>query len=824
VPQSLQNKEYRTFVNGLVTESSPLSFPENSSKDEDNFEINSKGYRQRRLGLDYETDYVKQMFYHEDEDFSNVALSVNHWKNVNNNPDNHLIVFQHGLFLRFFKANTFVVTTSTPNMSVEIELEGDKYKKIQAIEFNGDLIVACGDYCVYRLSWDESTETINIDKHGLLVRDIWGVEDGLQTTFSASVGDTSTYITDKNVYNLLNQGWAARISNSTAFPMLAPGLANEGYWPSHDLIPSTAWVETPPAVNEDTITKDTGNYTSKGHYIIDYFIRGYSRELVSSGSSLTDNFGYTWNNGNSGALIHLAEDEPTFDFDEFLTRTESDSFTTTLTGYSAGLGTDLLEWDGPAAESSDRRKGCTCIASYAGRLFYSGFTLKHSETDNRSLNIGNTVLFSQIVDSPDKIGKCYQEGDPTSHTNFDLVDSDGGFIVISDIGNATKMLTLADRLLVFSNNGIWSISGGETLFSAVNFVVEKISETICVSPDSIVVVDDVLYFWSDNGIYKLFKDKTTFSLLVIPVTNKKIQSFYKNLPQMTKIGCQGTYDKLNNTIRWLYNDEESYDGVSFRYNYNRQLNYNLDLESFYPFTFNEITPEEGETAPFVAGIFDSPLTNIELIEDLVVIGEDVVQVDGEDVFIYRNAPSSTIYSYKYLIIQEVPPTGYGVGNNYWWLNFGQLSNTDFLDWYSEDDTGIDAPGFLLTGHEMLGDTQRNKQVLYLTTHFERTETGFDESDDYSVEGPSGCLISAYWDFADHSNSGKITTPFQAYRLKRWYVPSDSSDPFNYGQSVITTKNKIRGRGKALSLRFETEPGKNCIPYGWGIVMTGNTSP
>src|SRR3990172_2138115 len=51
-------KQIRSFVKGLITEASPLTFPENSSIDEENFVLELNGSRSRRLGIDYETEYA----------------------------------------------------------------------------------------------------------------------------------------------------------------------------------------------------------------------------------------------------------------------------------------------------------------------------------------------------------------------------------------------------------------------------------------------------------------------------------------------------------------------------------------------------------------------------------------------------------------------------------------------------------------------------------------------------------------------------------------------------------------------------------------------
>ena len=51
-------KIYRSFTKGLITEASPLTFPENASIDEENFVLNRNGSRSRRLGVNYEGGYT----------------------------------------------------------------------------------------------------------------------------------------------------------------------------------------------------------------------------------------------------------------------------------------------------------------------------------------------------------------------------------------------------------------------------------------------------------------------------------------------------------------------------------------------------------------------------------------------------------------------------------------------------------------------------------------------------------------------------------------------------------------------------------------------
>ena len=55
-------------------------------------------------------------------------------------------------------------------------------------------------------------------------------------------------------------------------------------------------------------------------------------------------------------------------------------------------------------------------------------------------------------------------------------------------------------------------------------------------------------------------------------------------------------------------------------------------------------------------------------------------------------------------------------------------------------------------------------------------------------------------------------------MLRNYIPTDANDEFNYGQSVIVTKNKIRGKGKALSMNIQSQAGKDMKLLGWSMPL------
>ena len=130
---------------------------------------------------------------------------------------------------------------------------------------------------------------------------------------------------------------------------------------------------------------------------------------------------------------------------------------------------------------------------------------------------------------------------------------------------------------------------------------------------------------------------------------------------------------------------------------------------------------------------------------------------------------------------------------------------------------------MVTNPVTMDDTIHTKNFGEVWTHFYRTENGFeeDETGDWIPTNQSGCMLSGRFDFSDSENSGKWTTPYEAYRYQRDYLPEDIDDPFDYGHYIITTKHSIPGQGLALSLKFESEEGKDFQLIGWGAYVQVN---
>ena len=121
---------------------------------------------------------------------------------------------------------------------------------------------------------------------------------------------------------------------------------------------------------------------------------------------------------------------------------------------------------------------------------------------------------------------------------------------------------------------------------------------------------------------------------------------------------------------------------------------------------------------------------------------------------------------------------------------------------------------------------RQKQAIYLKLYFDRTEDSYilDESGNVVLAHQSGCKVQSQWNWNNSASQGKWGIPFQGYRLLKTHPANPSAgDVFDYGERVIVTKNKLRGRGHCVSLLFVADCGKDTKLLGWGMNMTGNNS-
>lgn len=447
-------------------------------------------------------------------------------------------------------------------------------------------------------------------------------------------------------------------------------------------------------------------------------------------------------------------------------------------------------------------------AFYAGRAWYSGVN---------SNKLGTWVFFSQVVESEDKIGNCFQEADPTSEIISDLVDSDGGIIIVADAGTIVSLKAISAGVVVFATNGIWFIGAGQdSKFSASSYEVRKISNVGTQYANSIVAVEDLLFYWSAGGINVLTADPVSGMLQSQSLTDTTIKTMYNEIPSTGKLYCSGKYNTEGKIIYWIYNSDSNNNGIENRFVKDSILAYDFRIKCFYTLSF----ATKGIVGPYIV---DSTLTKdvFDLIEDVLVYdsGNNQVAVGTDEVVVQMRFASGAPRAWKFLTLV---PDG-----NVWEMTFSDFETTrnapdKFRDFFSWDNNGASYDAYIITGYSISpGNGNKAIQALYVHTYLYRTETGFTNT--YEPVNGSACYLQARWDFTDDTVANKWSQEQQVYRHLRPYIVNAYTDPFNDGYPVIITKNKVRGRGKAVQLKLTAHPDKDMQIVGWTGIFLGNTN-
>lgn len=758
--------EINKFVGGLFTDASPLTYPDNTSSVDINMELNTDGSRQRALGINYEDNHESINSFVTTSSVNDTAYNVYRWENVAGDPDKNIICVQFGNRVKFFDADSDAISRGYLDQKIFSSSPMDIKYSFTAVD--GYLVVASGINLITIVTYTDgvfsySTSTIK-------VRDFWGVEDKVNEydfTEGQTVQKRPVSLTNRHLYNLRNQsfGIPRYIDNNEVLADPVKMWANK-YPSNSDSVTAFLYADANDTNDRNTkrfFAKDLeknplGNFRAPmGYFIIDLLNRGESRLQADA--------------DNRDIYPKLTEQ------------------VTTL--------------------SQDRTKGgATTLAEFAGRVWYGGFSGELYGGDNKSPNLSSYVAFSQLVTDTSMITKCYQEGDPTSDTEPDIIDTDGGYIRISNAFGISSMINLGRNLFVGSSNGWWRIYGGnDSGFSATNYVVDRITDKGVRGSSTVVEVENGLMYWSDDGIYHIHTNDLG-DWVADNLTQKRIQRLYDGIEIEVKEEAFGVYDSFQKKVRWLYNNSIS------NITQQKELVLDINLNAFYERHIGQINV--GAPPMVVAGFVNNPYKARTFVDD-VTVNNVLVTIGSEDVTITTSKRSSvnSLSEVSYVIVNRM--------ETYIYYTFGGYTDTNWKDWKGYDNVGIDAEAVLVTGVMTGGDTMRYKQIPYLFVHMIRTENGFRlrTDGDYEPLNRSSCNVQSQWDWTNSSNSNKWGNPFQAYRYKRFYSASGVGDTYDTGYEVIVTKNKLRGRGRALSLKFYSSPGREMYILGWSFILSGN---
>lgn len=748
--------QVNAFTKGLITEANPLTFPENASLDEENFNLELNGSRSRRLGVDYESGYAFKDTGLSGTVMQSSLISFHYWPFPDGSTTVSLGVVRVDNRLFFID-----LLHSSPSSLAALKNQGNFVtidagtSEIQTSVINGIFVLTPGKTTgyPYALTYNKTTDVVTSSQIAIKVRDFFGVYENI----AADYRPTDATISDIHNYNLQNQGWNNLIQTSCGAGVSAIQCtknvanprngsysfpSNADKWElgkSANAASATYEVYDPLYLFKNSIDNAS---VGRGHFILDYRTRGADRLTKAVG------------------VVTIPVDAET-------------NYVST-------------------------------VASYAGRAFYAGVISSVTGADNNSPNYTGYVFFSQLAKNKDNLALCYQENDPTSTDISDIVDTDGGVIHIPEASRIYKLLAYNTSLLVFAENGLWEITGENGVFKATSYQVNKISTIGTESPNSIVEAGGSVLYWTNSGIYAVASDPSSGRMGVQNVSLTTIQTYYNTIPSLSKRYAKGIYDERSSVVRWLFSDDATQTETNYPNKFNMALNLSVALNAFYVYRIGSIAT----TGPYVSDLIKIPNYAATVVSTGVVVGVDVVQASGVDVNILANNSTPRSAQFGVLTIKDGTYT------------ISKFSSTRFRDWYTENTVGVNYSSYLVTGYNIFGDISHTKQVPYIVFYFDRTEQNFILSGtDLVLDYPSSCLVQAQWDWCNSANSGKWGTQFQAYRLLRNYIPA-GPEVFDYGDRVIITKSKLRGSGRSLSLKIQSEENKDMKLLGWSMDISG----
>jgi hypothetical protein len=256
------------------------------------------------------------------------------------------------------------------------------------------------------------------------------------------------------------------------------------------------------------------------------------------------------------------------------------------------------------------------IAFFAGRVFYAGV---------RAAKWGSRIYFSQVLERPeDQAGRAHQNQDPTSEDVPDLLPTDGGVIVIPEIGEVIKLVQFGTGLFAFASNGVWQIAGSDGAgFRANDYAVSRLSRAGALGPHSFVETEQGLLWWNRNGIWALAPDSTGLQYTVSSLTDNTIKEFMDSIPDESKKYVKGAYNHQTKIVQWLYRETAPADIIE-AYGYNRILCLDTRTGAFYPW---RPISETYDASLELSGI-------ISIVGDAIVETQEEVWADGDQVVIY----------------------------------------------------------------------------------------------------------------------------------------------------------------------------------------------
>ena len=277
------DKEYVLPFKGLNTEANLLHFPTEFSPDMLNMEIdfNPQMVRPRKGLAKSDLERLADTRNASDHD---VAITTFLWEGVGQDPSLDFVVVQVAEWLYFYDS-TGLASPTTAVHSERYNLTGAlsgttkgtaallEPTRVVMVNVKGKLLITSDQIDPVILSWNTGTSLLEPVILQLKIRDMFGIEDGLQ------IDEHPSTLTDDHKYNLFNQGWYKQRrltagSGTESDPIANYNTTNSEYPSNADVV----WVG---------MVEDTGDLlfdaewlrdqtfgsspAARGHFVVDAF-------------------------------------------------------------------------------------------------------------------------------------------------------------------------------------------------------------------------------------------------------------------------------------------------------------------------------------------------------------------------------------------------------------------------------------------------------------------------------------------------------------------------------------------------------------------------
>lgn len=707
MPRSSAVSIENNFSRGLITEATAMNYPENSVVEAQNCVFDKTGKVIRRYGIDFETSNTNHLFENlgimgsalaPEDYYDQCVVTEYEWTTVSNDGNISFLVVQIGNILSFYRVGP-TNNLSSDRQSYTIDLTT---YQVAVTEVDDEGQYVASQECSYSSGFGYLFVT-----HPLC--------HPFYVSYDPETDAFADVFIDVKVrdFERLNDGLEIDGRPSSLSDLHKYNLYNQGWYIS-------AKNATPATSN--VVTYWDGARTDFPSNADIWWAYKNSSELLDS--SLIDTTALGNTPAPNGHYIYSAW---------FIDRNTTLSVT--------GL---------PTVDSSNLRPSTT--AFYAGRVWYAGVP---------ATGYSSKIYFTKIVEGTNDFGICYQVNDPTSETNSDLLEIDGGIINIPDIAQVLRIVPVNAALFVFASNGIWKISGTDGVFTANSYSVTKISSASISARNSVVVAEGIPLWWDKAGIYSIQFDPSTGQEQVQNISENTIQTLLKEIPDDNIMFVKGAYNNINKTIHWVYKSTSSA-VTSENYSFDRVLVLNLLSQSFSPQFISSQTPK-------VAGLIFTSNSNKDPIIDEE--GASLVKFLTIGNFGVDEATSFTI---------------------------SQFNRSTYLDWDLFSGSGIDYSSYFVTGYRVRGELLRKFQSNYVMVITRQ-------------ENNAGCLIQGVWDYSNSPLTGVFTTSQQVFKS-------------NTERDYSRRKLKIRGNGYSLQFKFRSQTGKPFTLIGWSVSESAGNVP